>query len=114
MAVPYFEVASGPALQWVRMPSPGLTSESPYSEMRRHIPISSSWMARHSRSKSPRISATLLSAAARAAPSMRRTAQARLTAVGREDTRYSPFRSSAARKAAGSSLCSRRASTYMP
>ena len=39
--VPYREVARGPALQWVRMPSPALTRDRPYSEMAVHMAMSS-------------------------------------------------------------------------
>ena len=57
-AVPYREVASCPALQWVRMPSPSRINVSPISPMRRHICTSSSLMATHSRCRSDTISPT--------------------------------------------------------
>ena len=82
MAVPYFEVAMGPALQWVSTPSPSFRRLRPCSEMAVHMAISSSKMAWHSARR------TLRSPPLRSAASvMRRRAQLRFTAVGREELR---------------------------
>ena len=112
-AVPYREVARGPALQWVRTPSPSFSRLSPYSEMARHLAMSSSWMATAFRyrasSNSSRGSAGWASAAASISP----TAQLRFTAVGREALRASPSSVSFRRNACRSSVQASRASRYM-
>ena len=88
VAVPYFAVANVPALQWVRMPSPGLSRPKPISPMRRLIATSSSRIACASRKRISLISSTGLPACASRVRSIRSNAQNRLTAVGREEARY--------------------------
>ena len=86
-AVPYMEVAMGPALQWVKRPSPGLSSDRPYWEMALFWAISSSWMASASALRAALISLTGCSFRDSAFCSIRLSAQNRLTAVGRDAAR---------------------------
>ena len=120
VAVPYLAVASVPALQCVRMPTglPGLFRRSsrpnPISPMPRLIRTSSSRIASASRNRIPLISATGLSAFARATASIRFSAQNRFTAVGREDARCAFSSRSAAWKASNVSASMREASRASP
>ena len=85
--VPYRDVARGPALQWVRMPSPGFTRESPYSEMARHMAISSRWMDSAASFIVSWMEDTSMQGAAAATETIRSSIWRRFTAVGREALR---------------------------
>ena len=71
--MPYFEVASSPALQWVKIPSPSLSSESPYSLIFLQSSISSVWIA---------LASSIRLLPAFAASAILVVAQLKLTAVG--------------------------------
>ena len=113
-AVPYFEVARGPALQWVSTPSPGFRRDRPCSAIFWHISSSSRRMARASSPRAETMSSTGAPAIRAARWVSRPTAQARFTAVGRELTSTFPCRSSSSKKAGPDNPCSMscRASTY--
>ena len=102
MAVPYPAVASPPALQWVRMRAGFGTNAWPCRPIAWLMRMSSSRIVSDSAVRRVWISATGRSRDCRATPSIRRIAQARLTAVGRVRMSWSPTRSRAAQNAAWS------------
>ena len=85
--MPYREVARGPALQWVRMPSPAFTRDRPYSEMAVHMAMSSWWMARAACPMASWMEATSAQGMDSATASTRSSMCLRFTAVGREALR---------------------------
>ena len=89
--MPYFTVASLPALQWVKTLSQFLRRSAPYSPILRHTSISLSCS-----SKAFSLSAALTASAPsplckRAVLFISSAAAKRFTAVGREEVRYSRF-----------------------
>ena len=88
VAVPMPAVARAPALQWVSTPAQRWMSGWACRPMAWHMAASWRWMAWASSSSA---SQAAWSAKPRAAASARSTAQARFTAVGRQDLRYAAF-----------------------
>ena len=112
-AVPYREVARGPALQWVSTPSPSFSRLRPYSEMALHLAMSSSWIATAFWYRASSSTSRGSWRRARATAIISPMAQLRFTAVGREALRASPSSVSFRRNACRSSVQASRASRYM-
>ena len=104
VAVPYFAVASVPALQCVRMPSPWCSRAKPSSPIERLMATSSSRMRCASAKRASRMAGTVSSAWVCAVCHILSSAQKRFTAVGREEARYSFVSRSRAKKASLSSV----------
>jgi ribonuclease E len=109
-AVPKPAVASEPVLQWVSTPLPGAISAAPNAPMWRLAARSSVSMARASRSSTARQSLPAVSSAR----CMRASAQARLTAVGREALRRAIAGASASAASRPVAACTSRAASTTP